>query len=480
MEDDLCPITKSIFKYPTLLGDGKYYEYEAIVEWLKDNSTSPLTREEVSRNITVDIDYMFQIREKIKNSEMKEEQYVYENKSKELHVLGYIYTELIKRKKYDKLFELSIEKNLGQLKMKRVSKILSEIPNDVIIKIVNIIEKISDSLIEAICHHGSRELLVYIVENKININKFINNRITILSLCIYYKRSIKTLRSLLIRGANVNIGTILPIHHAVISCSIETVKFLVENNANLNIPATFSKAYPIHYAAERNRNIDILKYIVSQKVDINSTDKYGNSALGKAIFTGDKEKIEFLLKQPNIKLNTINSSGNSYLHLLCHSPMTSNLHLIILQLVDMIDIHIKNEDNKTAFELLASNLWKYDSNDRDDIVIAFINNECEMTSATSRKIMKHCSYNLIKTLFRDNALILNDYNCKKLRKNIMLNDYQILKLKYKMARKIRKRKRKSEENESNKRQKIENEPLEQFDLSSLNIEPFELNFSSQN
>lgn len=42
-----CPITKQIFKDPVIAADGFAYEKEAIVEWFKSNSTSPLKQGEI-------------------------------------------------------------------------------------------------------------------------------------------------------------------------------------------------------------------------------------------------------------------------------------------------------------------------------------------------------------------------------------------------------------------------------------------------
>eukprot|EP00656_Telonema_subtile_P053491 TRINITY_DN7770_c0_g3_i1.p1 TRINITY_DN7770_c0_g3~~TRINITY_DN7770_c0_g3_i1.p1 ORF type:complete len:1209 (-),score=229.80 TRINITY_DN7770_c0_g3_i1:12-3638(-) len=49
----LCPITKAIMQDPVVAGDGNTYERSAISEWLKSNSTSPITREVIDpRSLT--------------------------------------------------------------------------------------------------------------------------------------------------------------------------------------------------------------------------------------------------------------------------------------------------------------------------------------------------------------------------------------------------------------------------------------------
>ena len=53
-----CPLTGQIFRDPVIAEDGHTYEYQAIVQWLRENRTSPLTREpmnvnQLRRNLTL-------------------------------------------------------------------------------------------------------------------------------------------------------------------------------------------------------------------------------------------------------------------------------------------------------------------------------------------------------------------------------------------------------------------------------------------
>lgn len=43
--DLICPITLCVYKDPVLAGDGHVYERNAIVQWIEQQGTSPLTRE---------------------------------------------------------------------------------------------------------------------------------------------------------------------------------------------------------------------------------------------------------------------------------------------------------------------------------------------------------------------------------------------------------------------------------------------------
>ncbi|CAM4820015.1 unnamed protein product [Rotaria magnacalcarata] len=44
----VCPITFSLFRDPVIAEDGHTYERESIIKWIKHDSTSPLTREQIS------------------------------------------------------------------------------------------------------------------------------------------------------------------------------------------------------------------------------------------------------------------------------------------------------------------------------------------------------------------------------------------------------------------------------------------------
>jgi len=53
----ICPITQQIYCNPVIAKDGITYEKDAILEWLKNNKTSPVTRKKIPKilypNITI-------------------------------------------------------------------------------------------------------------------------------------------------------------------------------------------------------------------------------------------------------------------------------------------------------------------------------------------------------------------------------------------------------------------------------------------
>lgn len=49
-QDLICPITLCLFHDPVLAGDGHVYERNAIIQWIEQQGTSPLTRQPLNVN----------------------------------------------------------------------------------------------------------------------------------------------------------------------------------------------------------------------------------------------------------------------------------------------------------------------------------------------------------------------------------------------------------------------------------------------
>lgn len=48
--DRVCPITLDVYRDPVLAGDGHVYERNAIIRWIQEQGTSPITREPLDIN----------------------------------------------------------------------------------------------------------------------------------------------------------------------------------------------------------------------------------------------------------------------------------------------------------------------------------------------------------------------------------------------------------------------------------------------
>ena len=67
-EYGICPITHNYMKNPVLTPSGIYYEKEAILNWIQNNSCDPLTRQKLTPDMLVeDIEYKRAIQEYLEN-----------------------------------------------------------------------------------------------------------------------------------------------------------------------------------------------------------------------------------------------------------------------------------------------------------------------------------------------------------------------------------------------------------------------------
>lgn len=64
----LCPITLELFHDPVIANDGHVYEREAIVRWILEKGTSPLTREPLNINDLQPDDYLRRLAARKRNS----------------------------------------------------------------------------------------------------------------------------------------------------------------------------------------------------------------------------------------------------------------------------------------------------------------------------------------------------------------------------------------------------------------------------
>ena len=78
-------------------------------------------------------------------------------------------------------------------------------------------------------------------------------------------------------GADINAkrGYWTPIHAAVESGHFEIVKFLIQNGANVNALVGYERSTPLHIAAAKKGNSEIIRYLLENK------PKYMKNSLGE-------------------------------------------------------------------------------------------------------------------------------------------------------------------------------------------------------
>ena len=105
-----------------------------------------------------------------------------------------------------------------------------------------------------------------------------------------------------------------PLYEASQNGSLDIVKLLAENKADLNKRAG-NGVSPIDIAFQ-NDHLDIMKYLIEQGADINSTDNDGMSLISKAIVKKSKDSVDLVkyLIEKGAKINRQSNDGWTPLH----------------------------------------------------------------------------------------------------------------------------------------------------------------------
>lgn len=105
-----------------------------------------------------------------------------------------------------------------------------------------------------------------------------------------------------------------PLYEASQNGSLDIVKLLAENKADLNKRA--SNGISPTEAAIQNDHADIAKYLIEHGVDVNSTNNEGRSLLNQAIVKNSEDSVDFVkyLIEKGAKINRQSNDGWTPLH----------------------------------------------------------------------------------------------------------------------------------------------------------------------
>ena len=110
-------------------------------------------------------------------------------------------------------------------------------------------------------------------------------------------------------GKKVNINSIsrdifqcTPLHRAALSGSIESVKFLLDNGAQINAKTLYRNRTPLHFAAIFN-TLNVVRCLVEHGAQLDAKDSYNKTAWDKATQLGNFRIAQYLenkmKKNPN-------------------------------------------------------------------------------------------------------------------------------------------------------------------------------------
>jgi ankyrin repeat protein len=98
--------------------------------------------------------------------------------------------------------------------------------------------------------------------------------------------------------------------NAVLEEKIDFVKWLVDNGANINTQDR--NGYSVLHFMAQDRLIDLTKYILNFKADLELRDIYGNTPLWTAVFNGrDNLGVVKMFLDKGAKLDNVNEAGRT-------------------------------------------------------------------------------------------------------------------------------------------------------------------------
>ena len=196
---------------------------------------------------------------------------------------------------------------------------------------VNLIDGYKRTLLHNAVISNKFDIVEYLVNNEaININAQDNSLYTPLLYAVekkhtdiaelLIKKSVEkdnTDNALNIMGRSTNQNISIdktPLYEASQNGSLDIVKLLEENGADLNKKAS-NGISPIDIAFQ-NDHLDIMKYLIEQGADINSTDNDGMSLISKAIVKKSKDSVDLVkyLIEKGAKINKQSNDGWTPLH----------------------------------------------------------------------------------------------------------------------------------------------------------------------
>lgn len=148
-------------------------------------------------------------------------------------------------------------------------------------------------------------------------------------------------------------------------CSLDFIRYLLLNEANVNERSKWELRTPLHQAANHN-NVPLLALLLEHGADLDAKDKNGNTPLYWAIKSNAVDAVHFLLSK-GADASAINNAGESIAH---HSAVAHYVSLKpnsdIANMISMFgNIYKKNKEGKSALDIA------YDDNTRVALLTGF-------------------------------------------------------------------------------------------------------------
>ncbi|AZN41585.1 ankyrin repeat domain-containing protein [Paenibacillus albus] len=144
---------------------------------------------------------------------------------------------------------------------------------------------------------------------------------------------------------------------AVMNNNPEVVKYLLENNADVDAYGIHTEdRNPINYASA-NGLLEVVKVLLEYKPNMKLLNIYGGTPLIPACEQGYYEVAKILLEKTDVAVNHINELGYTALYEVTFHPNRGETYTDITNLLIKhgADINIKDKNGKTPLEIARKN-----------------------------------------------------------------------------------------------------------------------------
>lgn len=202
------------------------------------------------------------------------------------------------------------------------------------------------------------DILKHLVTENAEINAHAQDGDTALHKAIKYsysrewnQNSLDLVKFLVLKGADINSANNFskqtPLHLVARSNVLEMTKYLIANNAEINVRDARGNT-PLHEAA-LNGNLEIVRYLTLRGANINLKNKSNDTPLHYAGLNGHVDIIKFLITK-NARLNDKNNSGDTPLHMAAKRGSSPSVYYLLSK---GAKVNTRNNYNLTPLHLAA-------------------------------------------------------------------------------------------------------------------------------
>jgi ankyrin repeat protein len=292
-----CPITRQIYNEPVVCSDGFIYEKEALKLWIKNNDTSPITREYIKNK---EYYTLFEKKQQVKEYLLKypeeiSEQYLIKEDTIE-DIINYKnnYEEILINKD---LIGLTIDLN-KILDWKLLFSIKSKVLLKNLINIIINLECCDNNLlrpIHYICQYSTSKMIKYIINKGVNL-ECVDKNVWKPIHYICRHSTPKMIKYIIDKGVDlesINNENKKPIHLICQYSTPEMIKYIIDKGVDLECVSICGHT-PIHLICGYSTP-EMIKYIIDKGVNLEFTTRYGWKPLHIICNFSTKETIEYII-----------------------------------------------------------------------------------------------------------------------------------------------------------------------------------------